>query len=238
MAIGYKCIKCDGEFKDSECLKCGYHFMDPFRYKPHLLYSEEWEEEFEKKGPIKETVHPSEHMCPVPTRSSAAGRCPSYISGYSGLLYLWDVIEKILEGKKRIIDMGGGESNRRLPKSFTWTLEDGHDMGDINELIESKAKFDLVFSSHSLEHAPSREVPDMITEWLKILAPSGELLILGPHRCGTWWSRCMAGGCHEHLWQPTAACLGNFLISKGLVLINYDDHRCKESSFWIHLRKP
>lgn len=214
------------------------------------VYQAEWEEKFEFLGPIKETVHPDSHVCIAAGRSAPPpDDCiiPSEVSG-GGLFYIWELVEKVLINKKKIIDMGGGPEGRTLSTFLNWSFEAGnHDMRDVSELINKGEKFDLVLSSHSLEHVPSNDVPRMLIDWIKLLSDNGEMFISCPHRCSSCWSILCntsvgdpgldARGAN-HLWAPTAACVGNFLISQGMVFIGYDDHLCRENCWWVHLKKP
>lgn len=209
-------------------------------------YREDWEREYELLGPIVETTFIGGHVCGPPMASKESMEHPGRPVDAGGLHFVWEIVGPIVETKRKIVEMGGGVDIVRLPNStINWTLEEGHDMRNVSELLPM-APFDLVLSSHSLEHIPSRDVPGALKDWIELIDSGGEILVFGPHRCSPAWSPVIyphAGdpnldGSPGHLWMPTASCIGNLLISLGLDLLGHEDHRCEQNCWWVHVRRP
>jgi len=195
-----------------------------------------WDQYYEQRGPIAETVIPFEHTCPEPS-GGGGDDCPVEVGE---LHRLWDVVGPLVRNRQGILDMGGtgGGDPAGLPWATNWDLQEGHDMRDVSMLMKAHAKFELIISSHSIEHIPPEDVPAMLKSWLPLLAEDGELFISGPHRCSECWSPLYheVGWC-SHLWAPTASAVGNFLCDEGLELVDYCDHDCRANAWWVRLRK-
>jgi hypothetical protein len=198
------------------------------------VYYAEWEWAREHAGPLRESAHPAEHRCPKARRGSRASGCPRPWAGYA---YLWDQVAPVLYGKRSILDMGGGDGNA-LPGSLSWSAEHGRDMRRTRALLAKGKRWDLVFSSHSVEHVPAEHVPEMLLGWARLLKPGGELFLIGPHRCSSEWSVLYQPLPDRQYWAPTASSVGNLLISYGLEHLGSDDHCCDEAAFWLHFRRP
>jgi hypothetical protein len=203
------------------------------------IHFDKWELQYENMGPIKESVFPVWHICCQPMSQETVKE----VSG-SGLAFIWDTVLQVTNDKTSIIDMGGGPPGRGFPGALNYSYENGCDFRKIDDLINNGKKYDLIISSHAIEHIPSEDVQITLINWLKILSPKGEIFICGPHRCSVHWS-CLFGPkvdnnldeqIQSHLWAPTASCIGNFLVSRGMILLGYEDHICKANSWWVHLQ--
>jgi len=200
-------------------------------------YKEEWEQRVELAGPICETCYPDTHRCePNPSFVCPDESCPVE---RGGAWRIWPIIAPILEGKERVIDIGCGLDGRSvLPGALGWDIA-ADPAQDARDLTAAGGPFDLVYSSHLIEHIPSREVPMMLAEWARVLEPEGELFATAPHRCSGEWSPLLNSGVAEqHLWAPTAACIGNLLALLGMDMFGYEDHCCTINAFWVHARRP
>ena len=212
------------------------------------IYKAPWEKKYEKMGPMKERVHPNEHVCIAVDINPEIHRLNNIIplKMNGGFTYILDVVLNVIKGKSKIIDMGGGK-RRALPGALDWSLENGYDMTNIEQIKEIGEKFDLIFSSHSIEHVESDLVLQMLSDWHDILTDEGEIFIAAPHRCSSCWSLIYNQSVGEpampykgayHQWCPTASCIGNFLINeKHMTILDYQDHLCMENLFWIWLTK-
>jgi len=96
--------------------------------------------------------------------------------------------EKYLKGKG--IDIGAGNDVLRVVNGTVrgWDVPDG-DAQKMAGVADNT--YDFVYSSHCLEHV--RDVPDALTNWLRILKPGGWLYIVVPdcvlYEKMTWPSR-------------------------------------------------
>ncbi len=94
----------------------------------------------------------------------------------------------VAKGKKKIIDLGSG----RLEDSYT--TDEGEVLRvDIREDVNpdyrcdlrilpfGTGEFDIVFSSHTLEHFSRKEVPTVLDEWVRILKEDGEFRMVVPN---------------------------------------------------------
>ena len=201
-------------------------------------YMAPWEGCYERRGPIVEETAPPSHWCDMPTEGPMSA-CSPVMGGE--LRRLWDVVAGVLEGKHRIVDMGSGSADTQCPGAIHWDLSHGRDVRRVGELY-AQEPFDLVMASHCIEHVPSEDVPDTLVGWLGLLGGCGEMLVSGPHICSPLWSALCDTAEHgdpsNHKWAATASAVGNFLVSRGVELIGYDTHRCRENAWWVHVRKP
>lgn len=184
-----------------------------------------WEHQMERAGPIVEAVGIEAASSPV-WQEPLVGCYPYLDSAWQS----W-------QGKDVIIDMGGDvERGRIVPNAIEWTQERGRDMRDVSPL--DRESVDLVFASHSIEHIQSIDVPAMLTAWLGLLRPGGEIYISGPHRCSERWSPILNPAVRDvHLWAPTAACIGNYLIAQGMRLLAVDTCITERHMWYVWLRK-
>lgn len=186
-------------------------------------------------GPIRETAGP-DHRCGWAELGLAKTPC----LGETGRL--WHLFGDTLKRAGAIIDMGGSggdEYGCKVPWAMNWDLADGHDMRDIDDIYETGRRFDLVWSSHSIEHVPSVDVPQMLTRWWLLLKPGGLMVVIAPHRWSSEWSPLVNGEGHcTHLWAPTCASVGNFLYHElNMELVMWDDHYCRFACFFVVARR-
>lgn len=92
----------------------------------------------------------------------------------------------IPHGKKKIIDLGCGRRkyNTKEGRVIGVDIRDlpGVDYRcDLRKLPFATGEFDIVFSSHTLEHFPRAEYKDVLKEWVRILKKSGELRLSLPN---------------------------------------------------------
>lgn len=95
---------------------------------------------------------------------------------------------KVEVGKKKVIDLGCG-----MPNESYATLEGEVLRVDMREETQpdyrcdlrvlpfANQEFDIVFSSHTLEHFCRKEVPEVLDEWIRIMKPDGELRLNLPN---------------------------------------------------------
>jgi hypothetical protein len=185
-----------------------------------------WEHEFEHSGPIVEAV------------GIEAASSPIWAEPLKGCYPYLDSAWQSWQGKDTVIDMGGDvERGRIVPNAVVWTTERGHDMRHLTSVFDQWA--DLIFASHSIEHIPSADVPDMLLAWIRALRPGGEMYISGPHRCSHHWSPILNPAVRDvHLWAPTAACIGNYLIAQGMRLLAVDTCITERHMWYVWQRKP
>lgn len=199
-------------------------------------YVTPWEFEAERRGPLEETVFPGHHWCEAPQATNWPD-CPLQ---WGEEARCWGLVSRVGIGKGRIVDMGGHIDGRAFPNATNWDKRLGHDMRDVNEIAGDR--FDLIISSHSIEHIPSGDVPKMLDDWIPLLEDGGDLFVSGPHRCSKEWSPIYTRQWGDedqdgHCWAPTASCVGNLLIEKGLRLVAFCDHWCAMNSWWVWLTK-
>lgn len=91
-------------------------------------------------------------------------------------------------GCKRILDIGSGSViQESLLKEGQLIRVDGRDecnpdyRCDLRLLPFDSESFDIVFSSHVLEHFGRNEFDDVFTEWLRVLKKDGELRLVLPN---------------------------------------------------------
>lgn len=91
-------------------------------------------------------------------------------------------------GKKKILDIGCGELVRQeLADEGELVRVDIREEAnpdyrcDIRQLPFGDGEFDVVFSSHVLEHLPRNEFKSTLEEWIRVLKPGGELRFILPN---------------------------------------------------------
>lgn len=89
---------------------------------------------------------------------------------------------------KRAIDIGSGPINRaeQFPEYELVRVDIREECNpdyrcDVRILPFANEEFDLVFSSHVLEHFSREETKSILTEWLRILKSGGEFIITVPN---------------------------------------------------------
>lgn len=92
----------------------------------------------------------------------------------------------IKRGDKKIVDLGCGRSHYETDEGQVLRVDIRDDVGadyrcDLRKLPFGTGEFDIVFSSHTLEHFDRKEVPLVLDEWIRILKPEGEFRIILPN---------------------------------------------------------
>lgn len=94
--------------------------------------------------------------------------------------------EEFKDGVKQIVDLGCGPVHYDFHGEGRVTRVDIRDecepdwRGDVRRLPFDADTYDVVFSSHTLEHFARAEISDIIKEWTRILKPGGELRLIVP----------------------------------------------------------
>lgn len=73
----------------------------------------------------------------------------------------------------RILDIGCGD-DKIVPHARGWDVGDG----DAQNLVGLEGSFDVIFSSHCLEHL--RDPQAAVARWWKVLKPNGRMIIIVP----------------------------------------------------------
>ncbi len=94
----------------------------------------------------------------------------------------------VAKGKKKIIDLGCGrpEDSYTTDEGEVLRVDIREDVNpdyrcDLRILPFGTGEFDIVFSSHTLEHFSRKEVPTVLDEWVRILKPDGEFRMVVPN---------------------------------------------------------
>lgn len=95
---------------------------------------------------------------------------------------------EVEKGQKKIVDLGSG------PLKDSYNTEEGTVLRvDIREDVQpdyrcdlrvlpfGNKEFDIVFSSHTLEHFERKEIPAVLDEWIRILKDEGEFRLVLPN---------------------------------------------------------
>lgn len=94
----------------------------------------------------------------------------------------------VVYGDKKIVDLGCGpiENSFKSPEGQVLRVDIREEVNpdyrcDIRKLPFATGEFDVVFSSHTLEHFPLKEVPSVVEEWIRVMKPDGELRLMLPN---------------------------------------------------------
>lgn len=89
---------------------------------------------------------------------------------------------------KRALDIGCGYINRaeQFPEHELIRYDINEECkpdyrGDFKILPFASNEFDLIFASHVLEHIHRKEQPEVLKEWLRVLKPGGDAVIVVPN---------------------------------------------------------
>lgn len=93
-----------------------------------------------------------------------------------------------VEKKKKALDIGCGEINRseQFPEHQLVRVDLRPECNpdyrcDVRSLPFGNEEYDLVFTSHVLEHIKREETESVLAEWLRVLKPGGEFVIVVPN---------------------------------------------------------
>jgi len=89
-------------------------------------------------------------------------------------------------GQKKILDIGSGKFPLQTEEGRVITLDARDDVNadyccDFRRLPFAAGEFDVVHSSHSLEHVGFKETDTVLDEWIRVLSPKGELRLNLPN---------------------------------------------------------
>ena len=89
-------------------------------------------------------------------------------------------------GHKRIVDLGSGECPVKTDEGEVVTVDIREEVKadyrcDLRSLPFGNKEFDIVYSSHTLEHFSKDEIPNVLKEWIRILKEDGELRLILPN---------------------------------------------------------
>jgi len=95
-------------------------------------------------------------------------------------------IQGHVKGTKKIVDLGCGESHLEDPEGKVIRVDGREDVKpdyrcDLRSLPFDNDEFDIVHSSHTLEHFGRDEVEEVLKEWIRILKPGGEFRVVVPN---------------------------------------------------------
>lgn len=94
--------------------------------------------------------------------------------------------EIISRGKKLIADIGCGQNTPYFKEGIPVRMDIREDVNpdivcDVRQIPEPDMKYDIVYSSNTLEHFSHRGVVKILLEWLRILKKGGELRLIVPN---------------------------------------------------------
>jgi len=89
------------------------------------------------------------------------------------------------KGTKKILDIGAGGHPYQTDEGTVLTVDLREETKpdyrcDFRRLPFGSGEFDIVYSSHSLEHIPRGDVGQVLDEWMRVVAPKGELRLIVP----------------------------------------------------------
>jgi predicted SAM-dependent methyltransferase len=88
-------------------------------------------------------------------------------------------------GKKKILDLGCGEIATVLKDGLPVRVDMRDDVNadyrcDVRSLPFATESFDVVFSSHTLEHFEHKQISSVLDEWVRVLKPGGDMRLIVP----------------------------------------------------------
>lgn len=89
-------------------------------------------------------------------------------------------------GDLKIVDIGCGEMKYKTPEGTVIGVDIRDECNpdfraDFRKLPFATGEFDIVYSSHTLEHCDRQTADDTLDEWVRILKPSGEMRLVLPN---------------------------------------------------------
>jgi SAM-dependent methyltransferase len=95
-------------------------------------------------------------------------------------------------GEKKIVDIGCGPIHREIEGVKAIRVDIREDCEpdyrcDVRELPFGNGSFDIVFSSHVLEHFNRAEWKTVLKEWCRIVSPTGKIVLVLPNIAWAAW---------------------------------------------------
>lgn len=110
-----------------------------------------------------------------------------------------------------------------------------HARGSVFKLPFESDTFSAVIASHILEDFPQTEWPNILNEWIRVVAHGGVLIVAVPDH-DLWWDYVKNGGVHNHAHaqpQPRLGDMSRVLKSLGTSVVREEFTRCYEGDFTI-----
>lgn len=90
------------------------------------------------------------------------------------------------KGTKKIVDLGSGEHPYQTDEGDVLTVDIRESVNpdyrcDLGKLPFATGEFDIVYSSHTLEHFPRARTDEVLDEWVRIMKDDGEFRIIVPN---------------------------------------------------------
>lgn len=87
-----------------------------------------------------------------------------------------------MQTNKRCLEIGPGKTPIQGFESFNLGLEErtegnGDHIGDARLLPFENDTFNIVYSSHCIEHIPWNQIEETVSEWIRVLKPGGQIEI-------------------------------------------------------------
>lgn len=103
-------------------------------------------------------------------------------------------------GQKKIVDLGSGESPYTTDEGEVTTVDIRDSVNpdyrcDLRVLPFASNFFDIVYSSHTLEHFAKDEIPQVLKEWTRILKDDGEFRLILPNI--EWAAQQLVNGVYD-----------------------------------------
>jgi predicted SAM-dependent methyltransferase len=95
---------------------------------------------------------------------------------------------EVAPGTKKIVDLGAGPADQsyKTEEGTVLRVDIREDVNpdyrcDLRKMPFATGEFDIVFSSHTLEHFCRKEIPEVLDEWVRIMKPEGEFRLVLPN---------------------------------------------------------
>lgn len=90
------------------------------------------------------------------------------------------------KGQKKILDLGCGQHKYETDEGDVLTVDIRDEVNpdyraDLRKLPFANDEFDIIYSSHVLEHFPRVEIEKTLDEWIRVLKPEGEFRLIVPN---------------------------------------------------------
>jgi SAM-dependent methyltransferase len=151
-----------------------------------LLRSYGWESSDEALAKSKKRLK----TLPKPIWADGSVLC-DHIDVNTGKVYNlpWNskpAVRRFAVGKKKILDLGCGPIGTIMKDGLPIRVDMRDDVNadyrcDVRILPFKTESYDVIFSSHTLEHFSREQLLKLLDEWLRILKPGGELRLILPN---------------------------------------------------------